>query len=151
MRWNYVQSALNMRLCFEFLSALSKYEASFQIFSAFQHIQRFSYIISAHLAHFLQKNELKRRWHLDPGTKYLHHCLSVSGKRERSGFFEIRCMYIESYTTGDRRILVTVWKPKHIKGHVFFQPGLTKVGYSPFFSGHKKTQSFQPKFWKNFT
>ena len=67
MRWNYVRSALNMRWNFEF-------SALFQSFSAFQRIQRFSYIISAHSAHLLQKNALKWRWHLDPDSEVLRNC-----------------------------------------------------------------------------
>ena len=65
MHWNYVRNALKVRWNFKVL-------APSRTFSAFQRIQRMSYIISAQSAHFLQKVALKRRLHLDPGGDYLH-------------------------------------------------------------------------------
>ena len=49
----------------------AQYGLKFWIAGAFQRIQRFFKLISAHSAFFLQKSTLKRRWHFDPGTKRL--------------------------------------------------------------------------------
>ena len=57
MHRNYVRNALKVRWN-------SRVSAPSRNFSAFQ---RMFYIISAHSAHFLQKDALKWRWHLGPG------------------------------------------------------------------------------------
>ena len=83
MHWNNVRNALKVRWNF-------KVSVPSRNFSANQRIQRMSYIISAHSAHFLQKDALKRHWHLDPGINYLEHQM-------QSDFFWLRSNTLSSF------------------------------------------------------
>ena len=112
MRWIYVRHALNALKCAEisrwrwnskisahlqrisYIISVHFLLISYITFSTFSahflqvsaHLQSISYIISAHSAHFLQKDALKRRWHLDPGlnavekSKFLWKFLNKNGK-----------------------------------------------------------------------